>query len=305
MANLAISSIMPALETDPSPLDTLPRPLAVVIHDAGAANMIAAWAKGAKAPPDLVIAAGPAAAIWASRFGGDAISGSDPGAVKDAACVLSGTGWASDLEHRARIAAAQSGARSVAVVDHWVNYPMRFERDGTVQLPDTIWVADADAAAIARSCFTDTRIDQHPNTYMMEQAREAGPCPANGDALFLLEPARSDWGGDGEGEFQALGFFMANRGALSIADDTPVRIRPHPSDPPGKYDAWIAANPAATLDTSPDMATALASARWVIGMNSAALVIALEAGREVASALPPHAPTCVLPHSAIKHLAAL
>jgi hypothetical protein len=288
---------------DTSPIDALPRPLAVAVHDAGAANMIAAWAKAAKAPPDRVIAAGPALAIWRARFGDGAMICDDPQALEGMGCVLSGTGWASDLEHRARIAASNQNVHSVAVIDHWVNYAMRFEWDGTVQLPDAIWVGDEDAAKIAKATFPAIPIKQHRNAYLESQAHGAGPCPPDGDALFLLEPARSDWGRGVPGEFQALDFFMEQRAAIGLAANKHIRIRPHPSDPFGKFDGWIAAHPGTVLDTSPDIACALAPARWVAGMNSAALVIALVAGREVICALPPHAPPCVLPHPSILRLA--
>ncbi len=267
--------------------------------------MIAAWVDAASSPPERVIAAGPAAAIWRARFGDKVELGDDPAALDSMASVLSGTGWASDLEHRARIAAAEAGIQSVAVIDHWVNYAMRFERHGAVQLPDTIWVGDEDAAAIARAEFPDLTVERHSNLYLAEQAREAGPVPDNGDVLFLLEPARSDWGKDRPGEFQALDYLIERREAAGIPTETPIRVRPHPSDPAGKFDAWIETHPGTVLDSSPDMGSALAKARWVVGMNSAGLFIALKAGRTVISALPPHAPPCVLPHAAITRLCEL
>lgn len=264
--------------------------------------MIAAWVDAARTPPERIIAAGPALAIWRARFGVDVAVGEDPADLDGMACVLSGTGWASNLEHKARIEAAELRMHSVAVIDHWVNYAMRFEREGAAQLPDVVWVGDEDAAAIARAEFSEVTVQTQPNLYLAEQVSEAGPVPSDGDVLFLLEPARSDWGKDRPGEFQALDYFMAQREAAGIPADTHLRVRPHPSDPPGKFGAWIVANPPARLDTSPDMGSALANARWVVGMNSAGLVIALEAGREVISALPPHAPPCVLPHVAITRL---
>lgn len=311
MARLRISSIMPALPIDPSPMDALARPLAVAVHDAGAANMIAAWAAHAAAPPDRVIAAGPGRVIWQQYFGDAVPIMADPAAIAGMATLVSGTGWASDLEHRARIAAAGQGVHCVAVIDHWVNYAMRFERAGARHWPDLVWVGDAEAAALARTALPGIAVEQHANTYHAQQADAAGPCPATGDALFVAEPARSDWGRERSGEFQALDFFMAQRGVLGMTAGTPVRIRPHPSDLPGKYEGWIAAQresesgSAITIDTAPDMAAALRVARWVVGMNSAALVIALAAGRHVVSALPPHAPPCVLPHRGIVKLATL
>lgn len=289
---------------DPSPIDALPRPFGLAVHDAGAANMIAAWVAVASAPPDCVVAAGPARQIWRERFGAAGLA-DDPAALAEMACVLSGTGWASDLEHEARLVAARSPAHSVAVIDHWVNYAMRFERGGTVQLPDAIWVGDEAAERIARETFPRLPVARKPNLYLAEQARAAGPVPLQGDVLFLLEPARADWGRDRAGEFQALDFFQERREAVGIAPEASLRLRPHPSDPPGKYDEWLAVHPHASLDTASDMAGALARARWVVGLHSAGLVVALEAGRTVISALPPHAPACVLPHRGIIHLSRL
>lgn len=285
-----------------SPIDDLPRPLGLALHDAGAANLIIAWAAAAATLPERVWAQGPARALWETRFGGGALV-AEPDALLDGVqSLLSGTGWASDLEHRARVVAMQCGVRSVAVIDHWVNYAMRFERAGERQLPDAIWVGDTYALRIARETFPDTKIEQHPNLYLSEQAAGAGPMPKNGDVLFVAEPARSEWGADRPGEFQALDHFTAHRAKIGIPGGTPMRLRPHPSDEPGKYDVWLSGHPRAMLDTSPDMAAALRDARWVVGLNSVALVVALNAGRQAVSALPPNAPPCTLPHDGIIRL---
>lgn len=293
---------MPASRSSVGPVDPLPRPLAVAIHDAGAANMIAAWAEAAGSAPERVWAEGPARSIWESRFGTGALVETAPALLDGAQCLLSGTGWASDLEHRARQEAARRGIRSIAVIDHWVNYAMRFERDGARQLPDALWVGDEYAQSIAGQAFPAIPVARHRNLYFEQQVAGAGPVPGDGDILFVAEPARSDWGRDRQGEFQALDHFMAKRAMLGIDPGVAMRLRPHPSDEPGKYDAWLAAHRGAALDPSPDMAAALRPARWVVGLNSVALVIALGAGRDAISALPPHAPPCSLPHSDIRRL---
>ena len=281
----------------------LPRPIAVVAHDAGAANILFAWLEDIPASDLRVALGGPAEAIWRTAFPDRPLLASVEEALDGAASLLSGTGWASDIEHDARVAAARRSIRSLAVVDHWVNYAMRFERDGMRQMPDTILVGDADAARIARETVPGSKIAQLPNLYLQRQAREAGPVPADGDILFVMEPARSSWGrGSTPGEFQALDHFMANRSSAGIGEDVPMRIRPHPSDPPGKYDAWIAAQANVALDEARDMGAALSGARWVVGLNSFALAIALEAGRNAISSLPPWAPPCVLPHKALRRL---
>ncbi|MBD58900.1 MAG: hypothetical protein CL808_02090 [Citromicrobium sp.] len=281
----------------------LPRPIAVVAHDAGAANMLFAWLEDIPAGDLRVALAGPAERIWQAQFRESPVLASIDDALDGAASLVSGTGWASDMEHAARVEAARRGIPSLAVVDHWVNYAPRFEREGTRQLPDAILVGDAEAVTIARETFPGTRIAQLPNLYLQRQARDAGPVPDDGDILFVMEPARSTWGhGTTPGEFQALDYFMAHRGGAGIGEDVAMRLRPHPSDAPGKYDDWIRAQPGATLDTAGDMSEALGKARWVAGLNSFALVIALEAGRKAISCLPPWAPACVLPQAGIVRL---
>ncbi|MES2339691.1 MAG: hypothetical protein V4537_16485 [Pseudomonadota bacterium] len=282
-----------------SPTADLPRPLAVVAHDAGAANLIVAWLDPADPPRSVM--RGPAEAIWRARMGDAPLADSIAEAIDGAATMLSGTGWASDLEHEARIAARAAGIRSIAVLDHWVNYRPRFERGGTTVLPDALWVTDEDAATIARDAF-DLPVALQPNPYLAAQVAAIRAPRDPAAALYVLEPARSDWGRGTPGEFQALDHFMANRGRLGMRPHDPVRLRPHPSDPPGKYDAWIARNPPATIDQSASLGDAIDGAGIVVGAETHAMVVALAAGRRVVCALPPWAPPCRLPQAGIEHL---
>lgn len=278
----------------------LPRPLAVVAHDAGAANIILAWLARDSLADVRAVMHGPAAALWTARFGETSLSPSIDLALDGALALLSGTGWASDLEHHARASAKARGIASVAVIDHWVNYRSRFVRAGVEVLPDSIWVTDDDALAEARRAFPELTVAVKPNLYLHEQVMTAGPVPSAGDILFVAEPARSDWGRGCPGEFQALDALVAWRAQADGPVPRTIRLRPHPSDPPGKYDDWLAGQQGAVLDTSPDIGSALRGAAVVAGMNSFALVVAVAAGRRAISVLPPWAPPCVLPHRAIE-----
>ncbi|MFN7724261.1 MAG: hypothetical protein ACK5QH_04265 [Rubrivivax sp.] len=293
-------------------LPTSPGALAVVAYDAGAANVLLPWL--AHLPGARAFMQGPAEALWRQRYPERPLCGRLEDALADAELVLTGTGWASTLEHDARVLAVQQGRRSVAVIDHWVNYPLRFERGGVQQWPDEFWLTDADALAIAAQHFPADRLRLFDNLYLAEQAAAMAPVPAHGDVLVVLEPARSDWGqhapdgGPGEpGEFQALRYFMQRRALLCLPSGLPVRLRPHPSDPPGKYAAWLASaeGQGAVLDSHPTLAQALGPARWVVGGESMALVVALASGRQAISHLPPWAPACRLPHRGLLHIRAL
>jgi len=293
-------------------------PLAVVCHDAGACNVILPWLRR----PDLAlrpVMAGPAARLFRDRLGAAAATGEGDeldAAIRGAAMLLSGTGWASDLEHRARLLARRRGVFSVAVIDHWINYPMRFERAGEVAWPDEFWVTDEGARAIAERCFPGAVVRCFDNLYLRAEAAAIAPPPlpslsggAAAQGLYVLEPMRSDWGRGVPGEFQALDHFLDHRAGAGVPAAAPIRLRPHPSEPPGKYDAWLAGRRARdagldiALDRHATLAGAIGAATWVVGCESFALVVALAAGRRVCSSLPPWAPPCRLPHEGIVRLA--
>ncbi len=291
-------------------IEGLRRPLAVVAHDAGAANHIFAWMDDEQ--PALCLA-GPAEALWRTRHG-------EPqhielaAAVHGAATVITGTGWASNLEHEARRLARQQGIPSVAVIDHWTNYRERFIRDGEQVLPDEIWVTDGYAHTMAQAAFPDVRVINQPNVYLARLIDEvvgqqsSFPTSSLDRVLYVLEPIREAWGKLAEpGEFAALDYFIEHRALTDITPDAEIRLRPHPSDPPGKYDAWLArqANPRITLDRAPTLAAGLAWANAVAGCQTYAMVVALGCGRTVISTIPAWAPPCVLPHLGIIRLSHL
>ncbi len=287
----------------------LPPDCAVVCHDAGAANVIVVGLRQSQRTDWRACMQGPAARIWEAAFGGPAPCATQQEALAGASFLLSGTGWASEVEHQARLQARQAGLRSAAVLDHWVNYAPRFERNGQRLLPDEIWVSDDDAQRLAQQAFPGLPLRQVENWYLRQQlATLAKPdIDADPELLYLAEPVRDDWGRGRPGEFQALDYFASMLASLVLPAATRIRLRPHPSDAPGKYDHWMRAHPGLKLqlDDSPDMAAALGRSRWVAGCESYGLVLALAAGRKVFCTLPPWAPPCRLPQSGLVHLTAL
>ncbi len=285
-------------------------PLVVAAHDAGAANLIVGWLRARRDLEVRACLAGPAVGLWTAAFG-DARTMPLPEAMRGAATLLSGTSYASTLEHQAREMAKAQGVYSIGVVDHWVNYPERFVRDGINVLPDEIWVVDEDAHAIAVASFPGVLIRQQPNLYLSElvsQVRAADIAPRQPGyrrVLYALEPIRHAWteGGD-VGEFQALDYFIQHGELLGLDTQAEIRLRPHPSDPAGKYDAWMERHAGwnLRLDPNASLAESLAWADTVVGCETYALMVALASNRRVVSTLPPHAPRCRLPMKGIIHL---
>lgn len=278
----------------------------MVCHDAGAANLLFAWiAASGRAADCLPVLDGPAKSLWEKHFPERLLSQVLEDAIGSAAAVITGTGWASDLEHRARKLAQAARLPSIAVVDHWTNYRQRFVRKGETILPDTIWVADEDALAEACRAIPEVPARMLPNHYLATESQRIAPLSRAVSALlYVLEPMRDDWGRGEPGEFQALDYAMAHFERAGVPPGTVIRLRPHPSDRTDKYDNWIARQDPArvSLDTAPDLAAAIGAARYVAGCQSFAMVVALAAGRRVICTLPPWAPPCVLPQRDIVHL---
>jgi hypothetical protein len=314
----------------PSSLTLLPKAsVAVCAHDAGAASHMAAWL--APLQPQLRLClAGPAEQVFKPRLGTAPRSRHSLEEALDGALVLiSGTGWASDLEHRARRLAHQRGIPSVAVLDHWLNYHERFWRDGEEQLPDALWVADAEAAALAEAGFPNLPVLQLPNHWLEGLCSDVQAIRSNGGSqarrparrlLYLLEPIRVPWSqGPGcaseAGEFQGVRYWLmqlphlVKQGWVAPQHELEaLALRPHPSEPVGKYDALIAETAAVwpiQLDRASGLAESLAWADAVFGCETQALVAAMACHLTAFSTVPSWAPPCRLPHASLHHLSQL
>ena len=297
--------------------------IALCAHDAGAANLLAAWLAPhlRKLRPCLD---GPASSLFTSRLGPQ-VQHSLESSVSGASLLISGTGWGSDLEHNARCLARRRGIPSVAVLDHWVNYRARFIRGGEEVLPDQLWVADAEAQALAMAAFPRLPVLQLPNHWLAELTQAVAsmrpqlPLHPARRLLYLLEPIRVPWPGgqwaEDPGELQGLRYWLQQLPKLAlegwIAHPEQLEalvLRPHPSEPLGKYDALIAESERTwpiRLDSSPSLASALAWADATFGCETQALVAALACGLPAFSTVPPWAPPCCLPQAALHHLSRL
>lgn len=284
------------------------KPIGIVCHDAGGANQIIAMLQGQSLEQVSAYVEGPARSLWNQTFPKHPPAGTLEAVVSKASSIITGTGWASSLEHDARRAAKRQGIRSIAVLDHWTNYAERFNRDGETVLPDEIWVVDRYAEQLARRLFPEIMVRLHKDCYAEQQIEGIAPISETtpNEILYLLEPARSEWGRGEPGEFQALRFFLDCFPQLGLPGGTSICLRPHPSDPPGKYDAFLGLVGGVQIRlASGGLADAISRSRWVAGCQTYAMTLALRAGRVVYGSLPPWAPSCALPHEHIVHLKAM
>lgn len=285
----------------------LASPLALVCHDAGPLELLLPWLDLDRLRVRACLQ-GPALVLWRRRVGHKLLVDDIDSALDGAALLLSGAGWQSDLEHRARLAAAAQGLHSVAVLDHWVGYAARFQRDGVRRLPDELWVCDAEAYALARTTFPGLDVRLQPNEHLRDQVSRLAPCPdpqRHPAVLLLPEPIGPAWGGTLPGEEQALNFLLAHADRLGLPAPLQLRLRPHDSDPPGRWNAWMAAQRGqhdVAIDVAPTIVDAIDRVAWVAGLESTDLVLAHAAGRRAVCLQPPWVPRSRLPQRGLIHL---
>ena len=279
-------------------------PFGICCHDAGGAAQVASMIRSMGLMPEWAILEGPAISVF-ERICGTIPPLIETQTMSGVRTLLTGTGWASSLEHTARQEALKKGIYCVAVLDHWVNYGKRFERDGKVVLPDEIWVVDQFAEELANATFSDVKVYLKPDCYAEFEIPKISPIQAStpNTLLYLLEPVRSKWGREVDGEFQALEYFFQRIGFLGLPEDLQVSLRLHPSESGKKYD-WIRKQVKGIEVESCEKALSesIGGARWVAGVQTYAMTLALKAGRRVFSSLPPWGPDKVLPHSGIEYL---
>jgi hypothetical protein len=282
-------------------------PIIFAAHDLGAANHIIAWIKESEGVEIIPCLRGPAKKAWKQAFPNKSISDNLSEVVKEGRTMISGTGWATSFEHDARVMAFNTGIKSIGVIDHWTNYKKRFIFNDVEQLPDEIWVTDNWAFNLASQLFAGRKIVSMPNSYLRNlknEIHEIGVSKQNDitNILYVLEPIRDYWGSDlHEAEFTGLDFFMENLASIVKSGAVLIKLRPHPSDPFGKYDKWISnqKNVDVQLDDSLSLASAIAWSDIVVGCQTYAMVVASAAGKKVFSSVPEWAPDCILPQSEI------
>ena len=286
--------------------------ICVVSYDAGAAETLAQYVLQNCFNYTFVLD-GPALKIFERLLGPIKLSNLEE-VLPNCNWCLCGSGWQSELEWQALGMARQMGIHAVAVLDHWVNYRERFIRRGIENLPDEIWVTDNYAKTLARNTFPEIKLSQIPNLYIEAIIREIQAQQfvreedTSTNILYVLEPIRQAWTSNHQpGEFQALNFFIENIHRLHFKLPWSMRLRPHPSDPIGKYDRWIEhnCNLKVELESPSTLAESIAWSDIVAGCQTYAMVVALAAKRQVVCSLPPWAPHCTLPQADIIKLANL
>lgn len=286
--------------------------MCVISHDAGGAEIISSYVRQQGLDCQFVLD-GPALKIFQRKLKIVNLT-SLHNAINSADWLLCGTSWQSDLEWHAIRLAKIAGKKSVAFLDHWVNYEERFIRGGEKHIPDEIWVGDELAENMAQNLFPDRTIRLVNNPYFVDLKQElsliAQPYQISKEKLKILyvcEPIREhallEYGNErhwGYTEEEALRYFLENINILGSTIESIV-IRPHPSEEQGKYE-WAAKEFKLPIYNGGILSLfeEVSASNVVVGCESMAMVIGLLAGRRVISCIPPGGKSCNLPQPEIQ-----
>lgn len=237
-----------------------PHYVAVACHDAGGAEMVSSWVRRRKFSPQIVSAfvAGPAVEIFNRKLP-DVPQVNIIEALKRSEILVCGTGatgWELAVWNAARV----QGVRTAAFIDHWKNYPERFQVQSGWSLPQQVWTTDRYACEKAKRELPGANVVLKGNPFIDDVAQEVRSIEKrpSGDVRRVL--VVYDKGQD-----------ICHLSALGNPNSYKVRNRPHPADMPSER----------------PLAEDIAWADTVVGWDSMALVAAYMCGRDTYSVLPP------------------
>lgn len=257
----------------------------VSAFDAGAANHLAAILEAQRASQTFLSVSGPAKKIFGKNHKKFSICKKHKS--KTFKTVITGTGWQTSWEHRARQYARNEGAYLISLIDHWSNYQERFSWKNETILPDEIWVTDIKAFKKCKQIFPQIKTCLIKNFYLnkiLQQIKKIKTSQKKTTYLYLTEPIRNAWGnlkipGEKLALIQFLKKHKKNAGKIII-------IKIHPSESIQKYKKWCTKREDIILTKKLNLSEAIAKSQIVYGCYSYALFIAKCAGKKVKSAIP-------------------
>ncbi len=254
----------------------------VLAHDAGGAEILAAYIRRRHKDLYHIYAGGPAEKVFKredlsyralpKRSNLKKILGKHKGAT-----ALLGTSWAHSIEFAALKEAKRQGMRTIAYLDSWLNYRERFgypAREWRKNLPDQIWVGDRMGLALARKHFPRSRIHFVENLYfakIITRFKRQTRAVSRRDVLYVSAAGRVSE--------RTLADFLEAMARAGISRTFLVRL--HPLDARDRYERIVrreARGLRVELSREKDIVQDLIRARVVIGPETVALVPAVMLG---------------------------
>jgi hypothetical protein len=262
---------------------------------------------------------GPASGIFLENIGlGVNESKSLDEIIANCDLLILSTGWSTLTELNALAIAKKQGIFAIAILDHWVNYEMRFNLHENLVLPDAIWVVDEHALKIATEEFPSVEIIQVPNYYLKSELQKIHEIEnlsqklSHVRLLFLgesiSENAHKNFGDElyfGFNEKSSFEFLLKYlyRDA-HLGSTLRIRLHPHENDA-SKYIRILNRVNAQFLRVEISAGTLSEDISWctsAYGVSSFALYLAACAGKPAFSCIPNSSIDLPFPPSSVKRI---
>jgi hypothetical protein len=281
--------------------------IGIACKDAGAANLIFSWMKYNSKNYYRVILEKPASNII-DLF---SLNKNKIKIVKKKNSFLKGldylvTGSGSFLfEKEIRNLALKKKIYVVTVLDHYLNFKIRFIKKKRFILPDEIWCFDRKTFFLSKKSIKNKIFRLKKNYYLKHCLEKIRPLRLLKDPyiLYLTEPHTKTKIFKRSCELQSLKFFLDNFYRLNIKRYSKIIIRLHPKEKRSKYISIVKKYNKIldiNFDNNIDLLKTINSSSIVFGLSSYALVVALKLKRKVFHCKLPGQKFKLLPYKGIK-----
>jgi len=273
-------------------------------HDAGGAELLSSFIVANNLSGKFLVS-GPATSVFQSK---KLLSEKNQTTFLqvDTSIILSSTGT-TDFEYSNMSDGLKNGAKVIALLDHWVNYAGRFERQSKNIEADVILVVDEYAFDIAEREFPTIEIVLINNDFLEGVKKEYCALDINDieyDYVFICESRHVNTNMEQSSGIDNLIGLMYFFDVLSSIGENNTRIllRPHPSDLDKDYTEYVPKTfPLVKISSEENLLKTLKVSDIVVGCNSMALVIAETVGKRVYSAVK-NPQSILLPFAGIRPL---
>ena len=279
----------------------------IVSHDAGAAEILSSYVKNTKNNYVFVLS-GPAKNIFKNKIKNIKILKLDK-AEKISSKLICGTSFESKIELEAINKFKKNKKETIAVIDHWINYKLRFFNNKNFIFPDKIWVFDKYAKKIIKKTLPKLKIYLKKNFYFLDIKKNIKHNIKKinkSHILYVSEPISNLKeiklnNFKNSREYKTLKYFFDN---IKYITKKKYRIifRCHPNENYKKY-KWLK-NIFNDIEFSKkkSLIQDMQNSNIVVGRQTMALVVGLILKKKVISCIPPNEKRCMLPFKSIKEL---
>ena len=160
--------------------------ITAVFCDAGATNLLAHYLKSEKIQFDCY-AIGASKKILKKIFPKIKIKSKINKNILKNKILITTTSIKNSFEFKAKIECKKHNIKIISVLDHWINYKLRFKVNNKIHLPDEIWVFDKYAKKLSMKFFPKSKIIQKKNYYFEYVSQKINKNKNKNKILYICE----------------------------------------------------------------------------------------------------------------------